>query len=148
MIERPRHSFEEIREVIPEWWNDNGNSDPLKKIAWWVYSKETKKLLEIFPFVHDWGYRYGRLMGAPLDTWHWDQNEWDRLVYWYLKDHGKWMAARNQYTGLRIGGWRAWRNNAKMMARMGDDTYGDYVARKTEEGSLGEVGVIKPVEMN
>ena len=129
-VARPRHSIEEMLEIVPEWWDDNGNSDKLKFLWFLVYSRRTRYHLERYARGHDWLYSPGQLAGAPLGTFHWDRDEGDRAVYWYLKDRGMWMAARNQYKGLKqFGGW-SWRKNAKTMREMGDRTYEHYVRRR------------------
>lgn len=136
MIARPPLPWEEVAADIPPCfgaWENSSPGRPFWKLVYW--SHETREQLDRVAYVHDWGYWYGRLPGCPLNTWQWSRKDWDCCFYWYLRDQGIRYPALIEYRGLRLGGGRAWRKNARTMDRMGDTHFTGYLSRKLAESA-------------
>lgn len=140
MIAKPPLPWDAVARMIPtgfDAWNNSSPGRPFWRLVYW--KRETRKQLDRVAFVHDWGYWYGRLPGAPLGTHQWSRADWDRCFYWYLRDQGIRYPALIEYRGLRFGGGRAWRKNARTMERMGDTHFTAYLSRKMSEKALGSL---------
>ena len=140
MIAPPPLPWDTVAAMIPpcfDVWDNSSPGRPFWRLVYW--NPVTREHLDRVAFVHDWGYWYGRLPGAPLGTHLWSQGDWDRCFYWYLRDQGIRYPAIIEYRGLRLGGWRAWKRNARSMKRDGDLTYTAYLSRKLAESAMGSL---------
>lgn len=127
-----RHRFEFPPGRVPP-GNHNGASSPFRFLYPLIYTDEQRAAIDEASYLHDWLYMYGRLPGAPGGTEYLTRGECDRLYRQYYLDHGFNKIATVHYLGVRLGGGRPWRRNARFMAAAGDDTYIAYLNRKTAE---------------
>ena len=89
--------------VIPAGFRFDGASIP-RFLRWW---KDRAALGLVATMVHDWLYRHrGKVQGLSLS-----RKKVDKIFYRdMLRDHVPKRRARIAYIGVRIGGFKAWRD--------------------------------------
>ena len=133
--------WEKIRQSIPEEdflfrhrmkkyvpGNHNGASDPFLYLIWWLLSRHTRYLIRENSYVHDFGFVFGHLPGAPFA--HLTRDEWNELYVLFYMEHKMRFISRYSDWGLEKFSHRSWRRNDRQMKEWGFETYQDWEGSK------------------
>lgn len=129
--------WEQVRDSIPtsfkykdqlnhkEPGNHNGASSPFRIFYPIIYELEERSVIRDNSYVHDFGYIFGHLPGAPYA--HLTRNQWDKLYRDYYIRHDMIFTSRTHYFFTDNFGQKSWDRNDHRMHEWGYYQYSDYI---------------------